>query len=193
MTSRHPSVVLLLVVSVGLFARIPSSAAGKSSSDGGEYEVKAAFLFHFAQFVEWPPETFKDANAPLTYCMVGEDPFRGVLDQILNGKTIGTRPVRVQHLKEIQKIRECQVLFIGGGDKKRRSEEMASANGSAVLTIGETEHFIQEGGMIGFCMEDNKIRFEINLEATEVANLKVSSRLVALARRVVGKAEPRKS
>jgi uncharacterized protein DUF4154 len=83
-----------------------------------EYEVKAAFLVHFAHFVEWPEQTFKDANNPLIYCTIGEDSFHGSLDAALNGKTIGARSFRVMHFKEPQEIQGCQVLFIGASEKK---------------------------------------------------------------------------
>ena len=156
------------------------------SSGSSEYDVKAAFLFHFAQFVEWPPEAFKDASSPLTYCTIGEDPFHGALEQSLSGKTVATRPLRVQHLKQTQEIPGCQVLFIGTGEKKNIGAAMASASGNAVLTVGESEHFVQEGGIIGFCLEQNKIRFEINLEAAEKAKLKISAKLLALAKTVIG-------
>jgi hypothetical protein len=142
--------------------------------------------------VEWPADTFNAADSPLTYCTIGDDPFHGALDQSLSGKTIGARPTRVQHFRQPQEVQDCQILFIGMGEKARIGATLASTNGNPVLTVGETDHFIQEGGMIGFCMEENKIRFEINLEAAELAKLKISSRLVALARRVLNKPESRK-
>jgi hypothetical protein len=156
------------------------------SSPSSEYQVKAAFLFHFAQFVDWPPEAFKDATSPLTYCTVGEDPFHGALEASLNGKTIGTRPFRVQHLRQAEEVRGCQVLFIETPEKKSLPAALASLRGNPVLTVGESEHFTQEGGMIGFFLEGNKVRFEINLTAAEQAKLKISARLLALAKTVIG-------
>jgi len=160
--------------------------ASTETNPTSEYQVKAAFLYHFAQFVEWPEETFKDANSPVTYCTLGEDPFHGSLDAALHGKTIGARSFRVQHFKQPQVIQGCQVLFIGAGEKKLLPAILAGVNGSSVLTVGESEHFAQEGGMIGFCLEENKIRFEINLETAQKSKLKISSRLLALAKSVIG-------
>jgi hypothetical protein len=151
-----------------------------------EYEVKAAFLFHFSQFVEWPEETFKDARSPLTYCTIGDDPFHGSLDAALNGKTAGARPFRVRHFKQPREIQGCQVLFIGAEEKKFLPAILAGVKGDSALTVGESEHFVQEGGMIGFLPEENKIRFEVNLEATQKAKLRISSRLLALAKSVIG-------
>jgi len=164
---------------------IPSPACGQSKVSG-EYEVKAAFLFHFAQFVEWPSEAFQNPASPFIYCTIGEDPFRGELDQSLRGKNIGARTIEVRHIKQAQEVHGCQILFIGAGERKRSGEVMATAVGHAILTVGESEGFAQEGGMIGFSLEENKIRFEINLEAVERANLRVSARLLALAKTVLG-------
>jgi hypothetical protein len=174
------TVLTALVLPTG--ARQVSAQANTSS----EYQVKAAFLFHFAQFVDWPPQTFKDASSPLIYCTVGEDPFQGALETSLSGKTIGSHPLRVQHFKGTEDIRGCQVLFIAAEEKKREAAALVAVKGNAVLTVGETEHFTEEGGMIGFRLEENKIRFAINLDAAEKAKLKISARLLALAKTVIG-------
>ena len=172
-------------VAAGSFLLMLSPARGQSGGST-EYAVKAAFLFHFAQFVEWPAETFKDSAAPMTYCTMGDDPFHGGLDQVLIGKTVGVHPLRVEHLREFEKAQSCQVLFVGAGQKKRIGEALAEVSSLPVLTVGETEHFVQEGGIIGFCLEENKIRFEINLDAAAKAKLKISAKLLALAKTVVG-------
>jgi hypothetical protein len=156
------------------------------SNISSEYQVKAAFLFHFAQFVDWPPEAFKDAGAPLTYCTVGEDPFRGALDASMSGKTIDGRPVRVLHFKLGQEVQTCQILFLGAPEKKSLAATLVNLGASPVLTVGESQNFIEQGGMIGFLWEDNKVHFEINLEAAERAKLKISARLLTLAKTVIG-------
>jgi uncharacterized protein DUF4154 len=148
--------------------------------------VKAAFLFHFAQFVDWPPEAFKDATSPLTYCTAGEDPFHGALDASLNGKMIGARPVRVVHFRQPQEIRGCQIVFLGTPEKRFISAALENLKASPVLTVGESENFVQGGGMIGFFLEDNKVRFDINLSAAERSKLKISARLLTLAKTVIG-------
>jgi len=156
------------------------------SNISSEYQVKAAFLFHFAQFVDWPPEAFKDAGAPLTYCTVGEDPFHGALDASMSGKTIDGRPVRVLHFKLGQEVQTCQILFLGAPEKKSLAATLVNLGASPVLTVGESQNFIEQGGMIGFLWEDNKVHFEINLEAAERAKLKISARLLTLAKTVIG-------
>jgi hypothetical protein len=169
-----------------LILLLVSPPPGRAESAAEEYAVKAAFLFHFAQFVEWPEETFKDTASPLTFCTLDEDPFHGALDASLSGKTIGARSLRVLHLRTSQDLQVCQVLFLGAADRKLFPATLVGLKGRPVLTVGETEHFVLDGGMIGFLTEENKIRFAINLQAAGKARLKISSRLLSLAKSVVG-------
>lgn len=183
----RPGCSVLAAGAVLLTASVCGQPPAVSANAPLEYEVKAAFLFRFAQFVEWPPDTFKGADVPFTYCTIGDDPFRGALERTLNGKTIGQRPLRVSHLDGAGKIGECQVLFVGGpGDKKHIEEALANTNNLPILTVGEANRFAEDGGAIGFCTEDNKIRFEVNLDAAGKAGLKISAKLLALAKTVLG-------
>ena len=176
---------ILLLATWGCAVLAGSTPA--QANPASEYAVKAAFLYHFAQFVEWPEGAFKDANSPLTYCTFGADPFRGSLDDSLRGKTIGERGIRVQHLRQAEGIQDCQVLFIGGAESKRAAAGiLANVKGSAILTVGESQAFAEDGGMIEFCMEGNKIRFNINLATVSAAKLKMSARLLTLAKTVLG-------
>ncbi len=182
----------LRVVALSLLLAMVSDAPSPASDESrgsSEYAVKAAFLFHFAQFVEWPAEAFPDATSPLTYCTIGEDPFHGALDETVKGKSLANRPLRVQHLSVRDPIAGCQILFIGLAETLRLREELTSANGHPVLSVGETQHFTQDGGMIGFFVEDNKVHFDINLEAAERSKLKISARLLLLAKNVIGNRE----
>ncbi len=151
-----------------------------------EYRVKAAFLFHFAQLVDWPPEALGDEKNPLTLCTVGKDPFHGDLEATVEGKSIGTHALRVRHFKEAREIQGCQVLFVSGSERSDVPVLIAGLKNDAVLTVGETNDFVKQGGMIGFSVESNKVRFEINMEAAERAKLKISSRLLLLAKNVIG-------
>lgn len=161
--------------------------ASAQASSPNEYTVKAAFLFHFAQFVEWPEGAFQNASSPMVYCTVGEDPFQGALDKSLKGKTIAARPLQVRHVKDGREAQGCHVAFIGKTEERRVTDELTSLGNSPVLTVGESEQFVKDNGMIAFCTEENKIRFAVNLGAAERANLKISARLLALARNVVGR------
>jgi hypothetical protein len=180
MKSRIP---FLLVLTMGFFA-----GSLMAQTTAKEYRIKAAFLFNFAHYVEWPPDTFKDANSPLTYCTIGDDPFEGVLDQSLNAKSVGTHPLRVQHLKAPENLQGCQIVFIGANEKKRATAILESLKQAPVLVVGESSHFVQEGGAIGFLSEENTVRFEVNLDAAQRARLNISATLLSVAKTVIDKA-----
>jgi uncharacterized protein DUF4154 len=179
--ARHTACLLVPIL------YLASTVNMRADSRAEEYAIKAAFLFHFAQFVEWPEGTFRDSNSPMIYCTIGEDPFQGALDESLKGKTIAARALQVRHLKDVSEAQGCHVAFIGKTGSRRIADELTSLGGSPVLTVGETEHFVKDNGMIAFCLEENKIRFNINLGAAEKANLKISARLLTLAKSVIGK------
>lgn len=151
-----------------------------------EYAVKAAFLYHFAQFVEWPAAAFRNANSPLVYCTIGTDPFAGELDSTLKGKTIGARAIEVRHVRQTAEAQGCQIVFIGEGQKRQIPGVLAELRGGPVLIVGESENFAEEGGTIGFVVEENKVRFEVNLETAERSGLRINAKLLALAKTVVG-------
>jgi hypothetical protein len=158
----------------------------KAQTAAEEYRVKAAFIFHFAQLVDWPPEPTGAENS-LVLCTLGEDPFQGVLEGTVAGKAIGNRIVRIRHLGEPQDMQACQIVFLGRAQSKRIPMLVSTLHNAPVLTVGETAGFLDAGGMIDFLLEDNKLRFEVNLDAAESADLKIGSRLLVLAQRVVGK------
>ena len=146
-----------------------------------EYQVKAAFLFNFAKFVEWPTEAFSDPNAPLVITVFGEDPFNGSLEAV-KGKLVNNRKLTIRRVKDIQDIGKSNVLFVSPSAKKELARILEALQGQSVLTVGEDGVFTQCGGIINFVKEDNRVRFEVNVSAAERAGLKISSRLLALAR-----------
>jgi YfiR/HmsC-like len=151
-----------------------------------EYRVKAAFIFHFAQLVDWPAGKPTGTDNSLILCTLGEDPFHGVLESTVAGKAIRKRIVRVRHLGEPQDMQACQIVFLGRAQSERISTLVAGLHNAPVLTVGETAGFLDAGGMIDFLMEDKRIRFEVNLAAAESADLKIGSRLLVSAERVLG-------
>jgi uncharacterized protein DUF4154 len=153
-----------------------------------EYRVKAAFLFHFAQLVDWPPGGQTGAENSLLLCTLGDDPFQGTLEGTVAGKAIGNRVIRIRHLGEPQDMQACQILFLGRAQSKRIPTLVADLHNAPILTVGETAGFLDAGGMICFLLEENKVRFDINLDAAESAKLKIGSRLLILAEHVVGEA-----
>jgi hypothetical protein len=157
-----------------------------AQTEAEEYRVKAAFIFHFAQLVDWPPEKTTGTDNSLVLCTLGEDPFQGLLEGTVAGKAIGNRVLRVRHLGQPEGMQACQIVFLGRAQSKQIPTLVSTLHQAPVLTVGETAGFLDAGGMIDFLLEDNKVRFEVNLEAAELADLKIGSRLLVLAERVVG-------
>src|SRR5271168_1364655 len=110
--------------------------SGAQSTDE-EYRVKAAFIFHFAQLVDWPPETSTDAANSLFLCTIGDDPFQGALENTVAGKAVGDRVLRIRHLKQADDLQACQVLFLGKAQSKRIPMVLASLHNAPILTVGE--------------------------------------------------------
>ena len=151
-----------------------------------EYQVKAAYLFNFLKFVEFPNETFTDPLAPIVIGVVGDDPFGGALPQVVTGKTVQGRDLVVRSYRAGEEMRGAQILFISASEKKRLPMILSSLHGSSVLTVADMEGFLDAGGMIQFLNENDRVRFEINVDATSRAKLKLSSKLLSLAKVVGG-------
>jgi len=169
---RIPLAVCLLV---------PQSAFGQSAS---EYEIKAAFLLNFTKFVEWPSTAFAAAESSLAICILAKDPFGRTLDDLVQGEAVNGRKIEVRRLSDLPQPRACQVVFVGLPEKDL--SKTLSSLGPGVLSVGEGESFIRNGGIIGFVIEKRRVRFDINQAAAERAGLKLSSRLLGVARSVEG-------
>ncbi|RJQ14698.1 MAG: YfiR family protein [Nitrospiraceae bacterium] len=146
----------------------------------GEYQVKAAFLYNFLKFIEWPEGPVKTADA-VTLCILGEDPFGRDID-IIRGKAVRDRVLSVRNIGSVQEAGECRILFISPSERKNIAHILEKARGSGVVTIGDTEGFAQQGVIINFFLENDRVRFEINIEAAKKADLQISSKLLKLAR-----------
>lgn len=145
-----------------------------------EYELKAAFIYQIARFVEWPG-TPVNTGAPLRLCVLGGNPFGPALENI-RGKPVGERKMEVSLLDMSADTRECNMLFIAAPAEKHLERIAALSRGTGMLTIGDTQEFARRGVMVNFFSQDGKIRFEVNLEATRQSGLKISSKLLSLAK-----------
>jgi len=170
---------ICLITSVLLIAGVPEASAQTAISR--EYEIKAVFLFNFAQFVDWPPEAATSPRAPLIIGVLGDDPFDGFLDDTVRGEKLKNRPFVVQRYRRVEDIDGCQVLFIGRTDPQELEHILAALKGRSILTVGDTEGFAENGGIIRFVTEKNRIRFRINVDAAQAAHLVISSKLLRLA------------
>jgi hypothetical protein len=147
-----------------------------------EYKVKAAFIYNFARFIDWPAGVFANDDAPFVIAVVGTDPFNGGLEQAVAGKKISGRRVEIRHFDSVDKIGLCQILFVPTTDDETETQIIQKVANDSALTVGECENFTALGGSFRFFTEDNKMRFEVNTDATDRAKLRVSSKLLKLAR-----------
>lgn len=166
--------------------QIVNALQGHAQDALSEYQVKAAYLFNFLKFVEWPDQSFADPLAPIVIGVVGEDPFGNALPQVVIGKTVQGRDlvIRIYHAGE--DLRGAHILFISASERKRLPMILSSLRGSSVLTVADTAGFLEAGGMIQFLNENGRVRFAINVDATGRAKLNMSSKLLGLAKVVGG-------
>jgi len=177
-------IVSLLFVSLPLPAQTPAVA---------EYRAKANYLANFPSFVEWPAEALPPGNAPFLVCVFGEFSFGTSLAAITRGTTVRERRLEIRWVRKAQELAACQILFVSRSEQKRYTQALEAVRGKTVLTVGETPEFLEAGGILSFSGQQGTIQFDVNLAAASKAHLKISSRLLALARRVVNQMEAAKS
>jgi hypothetical protein len=162
-----------------------SLAAGTQAQSATEYQVKAAYLYNFAKFVEWPPSRFANASAPLQICIFGRDPFGDGLRTQTADKAVNGRKLEVDAIADLQHARTCHILFISSSVAIPVKQIVEALRGANVLTVGDTKGFAEQGGMISFGLEDDRVQFEVNRKAAEQAGLKISSKLLSVAKLVI--------
>jgi hypothetical protein len=146
-----------------------------------EYQIKAVFLFNFAQFVEWPPAAFSQDTTPLVIGILGDDPFGSYLDEIVHGEEVNHRPLTVQRYRHVEDVKACHVLFVSRSEGKNLEKTLAGLKGLSVLTVGDADGFATRGGMIQLTTEQGKIRLRINVDAVRASKLTISSKLLRSA------------
>jgi len=152
---------------------------GRAAPTASEVQLKAAFIFHFTQFISWPAHTFEDPNAPFVIGIVGDEPIDEALTEMVRGERVDGHPLQVRRLSRPADAANCQIVYSSGdGEEKFRA---ARFHGEPVLTVGETEGFLQSGGMIEFITEHNHVKLRINLPAAKAASLQISSKLLRVA------------
>lgn len=161
----------------------PAPQIRAQSSIEREYEIKAAYLFNFLNYIDWPAESLPPAGGALTIGILGESPFGTALGP-LNGKSIKGRTLTVKQLTSAKDAAQCQIVFICPSEKARLPEVLGQLKDSRILTVSEISGFAEQGGIINFFSERNKVRFQINLEAARRIQLNISSELLKLAKLV---------
>lgn len=177
MIRKTPTYLLMILLVLFCWTGVSERAAGETLS---ENEVKAAYLFNFSKFVEWPEHAFASKSSPIVICILGDDPFGDILSGF-ESKRIQNRPISVVRTKNQDQVKSSHILYICDSEKKDLSGILAKVAGKACFTVSSVNDFASMGGMIGFVRKGNNIRFEANLDAIRHGELVVSSRLLNLA------------
>ncbi len=146
-----------------------------------EYQLKAAFIYNFAKFIEWPLSSFQDEGSPFIVGVLGKDPFGEAL-AVIQGKKVGKRDIGVKHFDRLDSLGKCHILYISASEKDRLQKIFKMTEKWKVLTISDFSGFCQAGGNINFFIEEKRVRFEINLDSAQRNGLKISSQLLKLSK-----------
>ncbi len=146
-----------------------------------EYQVKAAFLLNFTRFIEWPPSSFTSDQAPIVIGILGANPFGNYLNEIVTNEKVNTHPLIVQHYKSINDMKSCHILFINKLETEYLAQVPEILKERNILTVSDAPDFLRQGGMMLFFTKNNKIQFQINLDAVKTTKLDISSKLLRLA------------
>ena len=159
---------------------VPKTSA-EPNATSIEYKLKAVFLLNFAKFIEWPDQAFSDKASSIVICIVGKDPFGGLIEEVVKGETVQNRALEIKRLSLEQDLRACHIAFFSRSTASQLAKVLPGLRDSHTLTVGEMEDgFIQQGGVMNFVLVDQKVRFEVNPAAIQT-NLKISSKLLALS------------
>jgi hypothetical protein len=156
----------------------PAIAAAPAAS---EYEIKAAFLLHFSRFVEWPASAFATPDAPLFICLLGDDPFGPVLEEIVRNESVNSHAITVKRDRLAGDVDRCHILFIGRSAEPLQRRILDQVQGKSILTVSDEEEFTRRGGVIGFVTVNGKVKLQVNRSSAQRADLRISSRLLRLA------------
>ena len=188
--SRTPSAVGLNLLLLSILCLTVTPASRGATLVAREYDLKAAYLVNFTKFVAWPPAGFNQPSAPLVIGLLGEDPFGEILDRTVRSQVVNNHPLVIKRFKRGEDPGGCHLLFISRSEKEGLPEIVRGLQGRGVLLVSEMDQFLDQGGMINLYLEADLVKFAANPEAAERAGLKISSKLLGLAK--VVKAGPAK-
>lgn len=167
-------------IAFSLFVLATPVVAYPFMTQTGEYEIEAAFMFNFAKLTEWPKSAFASSDNNFVMCVIGDNPFGSSLDT-LAGRTVAGLNVSIRKIDEISEVTACNLLFVASSEKPRLTEIVAHVRNRPILTVSDIRGFEKDGGIIAFFLQDNRVRFRINMNAAEKARLKISSHLLEIA------------
>ena len=177
--NRGPRLATRLALAAGIAILFAAGGAGGQSID--EIQFKAAFIYNVAKFVEWPPAAFKSPTDPLVSCILGDSPVESVLAQATSDKAIGGRKFVARQISAVGQAAGCHILFVSSSQRKRWRSMADAVKDRGVLTVGESEGFAADGGVINFKPEGDRIRIQVNLEAARREGLQLSSKLLSVS------------
>ena len=177
---RQAASIRWALLCLGFLATVLVAAPPAAADATVEYGVKAAFLLNFTKFIAWPPTAFSDAQSTVEICVLGKDPFGRILDDVVQGESVNGRKLQVRRISEPPAPQTCQVLFLD--PELKDLKKILSSVGTGVLTVSEGDRFLRDGGMIALVVDNRRGRFDINQTASEEGGLKLSSKLLAVAR-----------
>ncbi len=176
------------IAAVGICLALAGKGVAQSAE---ESNLKAAFLYNFVTFVEWPENAFPDPESPILIGVLGDDPFRGALDRVVRGERLNQRPLQVRHFSQFSsEARDCHILYVGHADQRQAAQVLWRLRGAPVLTVSDTPGFARIGGVVELRVEGGYLRLDINPAAAREADLSVSSKLLRLATIVPGTVTP---
>ena len=178
---------LLAVLALGAFALVPVLKAQGNDVLTGD-QVKAGFIFNFTRYVEWPSAPDSDL-ATFHICTAGRDGVVEQLETVVHGRVVDNRKILVQPLADLADVRDCELLYVGNISRKHEERLTAAVASLPVLTVGSTPGFLRGAGMLTFVVEENRVRFDINIDLANRVNIRFDSRLLALARRTNGRGQ----
>jgi hypothetical protein len=159
-----------------------AAAAAAESAASKEYQIKAAFLFKFARFVEWPPSSFAQSDSPLCIGILGEDPFGSTLDDMLRGEEVRGRPLITRRSGQVEDLTGCHIVYISSSEAPRIGTILTKLSSEPVLTVSDIDGFADRGGCIRLGVDGNKIRFDINPPVLQQHRLKAVAQLLSLGK-----------
>lgn len=182
---KHPALILKAVFFLSLIRLICAFAPDcRAQTPPTEYQIKAAFIYNFARFVDWPTQAFASDTSPMIIGVLGKNVFGDDIEQIIGGRDIQGHPLEFKEFNSVADVTNCQVLFISPSEKNHLPKILDRLGNTNILTVGEADDFLDEGGIIHLLIVEDKVRFEINNQAAKKAGLTISSKLLSLAVKV---------
>jgi hypothetical protein len=180
--SRLKPAIRLALIACAMALCFPLIGTRGEEPASVEYKIKAAYLLNFAKFVEWPTNRFATATTRIRVGVLGQDPFGADLERTMTGRVIEGRKFEIVRVEEPEAAVTCHIVFISSSERRHLPQIMEMLHKAHVLTVGEHEHFVEQGGIIRFFLHEDTVRFEINPRGANKAGLRISSKLMQIAK-----------